>query len=273
MKKKEILVIGLFLCIVAAAIAGCGGGSSSSSPTPSPTTDPWPAATTTWQDSGMQAISVPETSGNIAGAFDKIYTKSDGTNLYVKVTFARVGAGHNFYLLVDDKALNSGYNASRWDSNFTLWWGSMGMTFTDFDMDFIYLRGRSWDDPHKGQWRSEDEQKIANAVTGPEEGSTRNVKSSCSDVQTSGVTDFSSYEITIPYASMGLNGAHSGDRIQIVALLGRETWQGATEGTYIGARPLGIQSAIPGDGTMVAETGTDHPRIAVINNVVKCRLQ
>lgn len=277
--KKQWLALGMILWVAMIAVTGCGSGSHGEV---IPDPDPWPAATTEWQDSGMQALSVPEASGNIAGAFKAIETKSDGSNLYVKVIFDRVGVGHNVWLLVDDKSMGSDYNSSRWDSNFTIMWGSMGMTIASFDLDFIYLRARSWDDANKGQWVMDSWAKIAHAVIGPNEDSIRNVTDNCSDIETTGsLTPYSSYEITIPYSSIG-SGAHSGDRVQIVALLGRETWKGDNEGTYITneegspIRPLGIQSAIPGNETSVLVDNNASPvvyRIKEIKKAVRCTLK
>ena len=278
--KKTIFGIIMILSLLMVIIAGCGDNnhpinlgptptpSPSATPTPSPTPVQWPAWTSDFTDSGMTALSVPSTP---AGAFDKIYTMSDGTNLKIRVTFQTVGVGQNFWLLIDDVAQTSDYVISRWDSGFTIGWGSMGMTFNDFDLNLVYLRGRSWG-PENGQWVNQSWAKIAHAVTGSSENNGWTNKSSdCSDVQTVGFTDYSSYDITIPYAAIG-SGAASGAHLKIVALLGRETWQGATEGTFIGADPLGIQAVIPGDGTTV-KNDDGHPRIADIEEYVKCTLK
>lgn len=262
----------IVILLVTALVGGCrwvgmpswGGGGAPA--------DPWPPATSDWADSGALAGAVdmnPETSPAI---LSKLYTRSDGQNLYVKVTYDTVGYGFNFFLLVDNVRVDNGYNPSRWNSHFTTWWGSMGLKFEKngtmfFSPDLVVLRAREWDGERIGMLVEDDWGKIDHAIVGPSEEDFREV-----DVTVEQNADGSEYVITIPYASIGM-GARSGDRLQIIAMVGRDTWLNS-EGEFLepSERPLGIQTAIPFSG-VITDEGTPEARISYFNSAVLVTLK
>lgn len=266
------LMLLLLAAVTVTVLAGCVAGAPSDIVNP-PVVNPWPEATTEYLDSGAEVGVVPNSP--TGAAFDKVYTKSDGQNLYVKVTFSKVGVGQNFYLLIDDTAQQSGYDPSRWNATLTTWWGNMGLKFIKngvafFDPDFVYLRGRSWDTSTGGVWLNDDWAKIANAIIGPDESSSVSVKQLIGE--TALAADGSAYEITIPYAAIG-HGATSGAKLQLVALLGRDVW--AKEGEFLDPtqRPLGIQTMIPYSGQAITDAGTPEARISDVNDAIRVTLK
>jgi hypothetical protein len=284
--KKGIIGILMILGLVTAIIAGCGGGSSNNpigpTPTPTPTPIQWPAATSTYTQDAASAIT---TTDSVIGQLGHIETKSDGSNLWVKVVFASAGdTSMNFYLLIDDASLTSGYDINRKDATFGTWWGDMGMNFTDadnkqfFDLDFSLVANRA------DLTNPANLAVVAFNDTGSDiEGSTRNVKGTIT--ATDADPGHLVYEFKIPYTSIG-TGAAVDDHIQIVALIGTSTFEGSDpDVTYNHTIPdhnLGIKSAIPGDGTSVTtETNpTPNPvggdgvitRIKNIKTAVRCTL-
>lgn len=239
-----------------------------------PPVDPWPPATTDWRDSGALAGAVNTDPATTPAILGKLYTKSDGNNLYVKVTYDTVGYGFNFYLLVDNIAVDNGYNPSRWDSTLTFWWGNMGLQFEKngtmfFTPDLAILRAREWGGPNPGKLVEADWARKSHAIIGPDEGNIIDVGGQVTVEQNE---DGSEYIITIPYSAIG-TGAKSGDRLQLIAMVGRDTW-GDAEGVFLpeSERPLGIQSAIPFSGKITDE-GTPEARISFFDSAVYVTLK
>lgn len=271
MNRKSVKLI--FVLLVMVLAGGCRWvvGMPSWAGDQEPPVDPWPPATTEWVDSGALAGAVDTDPSTTPAILDKLYTKSDGENLYVKVTYDTVGYGYNFYLLVDNIEVDNGYNPSRWDSTLTFWWGNMGLTFEKngtmfFSPDLAILRARAWDGEQAGMLVDEDWAKMNHAIIGSEEGNSLGVEATVDQNE-----DGSEYIITIPYTSIGM-GAKSGDRLQLIAMVGRDTW--ASEGEFLKPeeRPLGIQSAIPFSG-VITDEGTSEARISYFDSAVYVRLK
>lgn len=272
--KKGIFVMTMVLCLAMVIVAGCGSSSPTTvgpTPTPTPTPINWPAASSTYTTLSSTAHTVagnPDT-----GAFSKMEVKSDSSNLYVKLTLSSTGT-RNLYLLIDDVKLTSGYNINRWEACWGTWWGDMDVSFLDststafFDLDFSYVDWRG-DAGDLGVGSAS-----AVAFNGPDEGSTT---SQASNITVNDSTDHLTYEFVIPFSSIG-TGASAGDHVQIIALLGKETWMGSTEAEKKYHTPendpsgspydkLGIKSVIPGDDAVETTDTTVTPNVVRINKI------
>lgn len=268
MKVRHTLLMLLTILV----LSGCQLVGMPSWATPKDDLEPWPQASTDWVDSGALAGAVDHDPESSVAILKSLSTRSDGHNLHVKVSYDTVGYGYNFYLLVDNVEVNNGYDPSLWNSTLTFWWGNMGLNFknngaTFFRPDLAILRARSWGGEDVGKIVEEDWAEITHAIVGPEEGNVIEV-----DVTFVQNEDGSEYEITIPYSSIG-TGAKSGDRIQLIAMVGRDTW-GDHEGEFLapGERPLGIQSAIPFSG-LITDEGTPEARISTFHSAVRVTLK
>lgn len=228
-----------------------------------------------WEDSGATGLSVPGSPSGVE--FGKLFTYSDGTNLYLQVVYKNIGYGQNFWVLIDNTRIQSGYNPSLWDSKWGVWWGNMGMEFVDdfFDPDFIMVRARSWDGDvgilkETDHTPNGDEGGNANAM-GPDDESCLNVYNTLSDIQSESGKNI---VFTIPYASIGKEKqSQSGDELQIIVMVGREVWAwDGPEGKYIDDRPLGMQAMMPADGEITGE-GTPEARIAKVKSAIKYTLK
>lgn len=285
--KKTFLIIAIFACISSVLIAGCGSPLKEGAPAIPPPPEQFPAATSTYQTSGdtfatgyaltetIQEVgdngTTYGTSGvdDMTGALGTLASKSDGQYLYVKVSFSKVGKGRLVCLLVDDAAKTSGFPVSGQLTHYLPWEGQFNIQYTNFDPDFGMGAQRNWG---PATWQSTK----AFTYTGNTQGSntavnfTSNPECKITDISGGGTAN-SIYEFKIPYTLIGTGGAHSGDHIKLVALLGRGMYSSGE--TLITARPLGVSSAIPGDAVTLANSGQNSVRIATIGSYVKCTLQ
>ncbi|HEX3046492.1 MAG TPA: hypothetical protein VHY08_17175 [Bacillota bacterium] len=286
--KKGIFGLIMVLGLVMVIIAGCGGGSDNPThlgptPTPTPIPEVFPNATTDYSDSGATGYALAEnvlitgddgsTWGNnniddTVGAFGTLATKSDkaGMYLYVKISFAKVGTGRMVCLLIDDTAQTSGFPVNGQYTQYLPWEGSFGLQIPNFDPDLGIGAQRNWGPV---TWQSTK----AFTYTGPSQNDNTPVNAQCTitDITDGGGTANSVYEFKIPYSVIGADGAQSGAKLKIVALLGRGTYSD-NAGTFVTARPLGASSTIPGDAVTLTDSGQSTVRIGTVGSYVKCTL-
>lgn len=228
-----------------------------------------------WVDSGATGLAVPDSPSGVK--FSKLYTYSDGSKLYIQVVYDKIGYGQNFWLLIDDTAINSGYDPSGWDKKWGAWWGNMGMSFKDdfFDPDFIEVRARDWDSEESKLKPTEyveggDPGGGGNAnAMGSDDENCKNVYATVSDIQSESGKNI---VFIIPYSSIGKEQqAKSGDEVRIIVMVGRDVWQWS-EQEYLPERPIGMQAMIPNAGEIIDE-GKDTARIGVVNGAIAYTLK
>lgn len=263
----------MILCLAMVIVAGCGSSSPTTvGPTPSPTAPPedFPAATTTYQDSGATGYVIPENNiGTTVGTLDTLATKSDGTNLYVKILLKAdaIGQGRTICLLVDDTAQNSGFPVNDQFIQYLPWDGAYAVQISNFDPDFAIGVMRKWDSANPTVNST-----AAFTYIGNTQNSYTDVTSQCSAADIA--ADHSTFEFQIPYSVIGSNGAARGAKLKPVALLARGAYKD-NNGTFQdpSQRPLGTSSVIPGNAITITDSGLDTVRVSKIGSYVKCTLE